>query len=150
VKESESRKNDKLRYLLDTSALMTLSEDEPGAQVVSDILMKAQKGDAYVYISFISVMEACYKVHQEKGEEAAGKMFHYLSHLPVKRIDVDDQLILSASSVKAQYTVSMADAWILATAKSLDAKLVHKDPEFEQLKETIFQIILPYKSSKLK
>lgn len=129
---------------------MALSEDEAGADVVSDILARAQKNAASVYISFISVMEACYKVHQERGEEAAQRIFHSLSHLPVKRIDVDDQLILSASSMKAQYAVSVADAWILATAKFFDAKLVHKDPEFEQLKETIPQIILPYKSPKLK
>ena len=127
---------------------MTLSEDEAGSDVVSDILQKAKRGSAEVYISFMSVMEACYKVRQYKDEPAAWQMFNYLRHLPLKRIDVDDNLILSAAFIKAEYSMSMADAWILAAAKSLNARLVHKDPEFEQAKDIIPQIVLPYKKGK--
>jgi predicted nucleic acid-binding protein len=41
--------------------------------------------------------------------------------------------------------LSVADAWIAATALSLGAILVHKDPEYEPLKNKIRQQILPYK-----
>lgn len=137
------------KYLLDTSAVMTFSEDEPGSDFVSEILNKAKRGSAEVYISFISIMEACYKVQQHyKDEQSAYQMFNYLHHLPLKRIDVDDNLILTSASFKALYSVSLADAWILATAKSLNAKLVHKDPEFEQVKDFVAQIALPYKNIK--
>jgi predicted nucleic acid-binding protein len=36
-------------------------------------------------------------------------------------------------------------SWIAATAKSYGATLVHKDPEFDQLKEEIKLLHLPYK-----
>ena len=136
---------DRQKYLLDTSAIITLSKDEPGSNIVFDILQKAKKGNVDVYVSFMSVMEACYKIHQYEDEESSHKMFNYIQHLPIKRIDVNDNLILSASFIKAGYSVSMPDAWIIATAKYIGAHLVHKDPEFEQLKEVIHQIILPYK-----
>jgi predicted nucleic acid-binding protein len=42
--------------------------------------------------------------------------------------------------------VSLADACIAGLAKSKEAILVHKDPEFEQLDNEIAQLKLPYKS----
>lgn len=115
---------DRQKYLLDTSAIITLSKDESGANIVFDILQKAKKGNVDVYMSFISVMEACYKMHQYENEESSRKMFNYIQHLSIKRIDVNDNLILSASYMKALYSVSMADAWILATTKYVGAYLV--------------------------
>ncbi len=40
--------------------------------------------------------------------------------------------------------MSLADAWIVAAALELDAVLVHKDPEFEQV-AGLRQEQLPYK-----
>ena len=37
------------RFLLDTSALLTLRDDEPGAQRVADVLQLAQQGKAKCY-----------------------------------------------------------------------------------------------------
>lgn len=145
---SASKKNVSLKYLLDTSAVMTFSEDEAGSETVADILEKAKLGKVEVYISFMSVMEACYKVYQCKDEPSARKMFNYLSHLPMERVDVNNDLIFLSSRLKAVYSISMADAWILATAVQLGAHLVHKDPEFEQVKNILPQIILPYKTKK--
>ena len=35
--------------------------------------------------------------------------------------------------IKAHTPVSIADAWIDSMAQLLDAELVHKDPEYEQI-----------------
>ncbi len=45
------------RYLLDTSALLTLRDDEPGADVVADLLYQAQQGDVTCFASFMTQME---------------------------------------------------------------------------------------------
>ncbi|MEA3356768.1 MAG: PIN domain-containing protein [Candidatus Bipolaricaulota bacterium] len=47
--------------------------------------------------------------------------------------------------MKALYKLSLADAWIIATALREQAQLVHKDPEFEQVKERVHLLSLPYK-----
>ncbi|MHB8167515.1 MAG: PIN domain-containing protein [Sulfuricella sp.] len=49
-----------------------------------------------------------------------------------------------ASSIKAVHPLSLADAWIAASALELGATLVHKDPEFESLPGLIEER-LPYK-----
>ena len=53
-------------------------------------------------------------------------------------------LLIRAASIKATHRLSLADAWIAATALELDATLVHKDPEFEKLLE-LKEERLPYK-----
>jgi len=54
-------------------------------------------------------------------------------------------LLERAAEIKASVPLSFADAWIAASALELDAVLVHKDPEFEQV-EGLKQERLPYKS----
>ena len=50
-----------------------------------------------------------------------------------------------ASQFKANYHLSVADAWIAALAKEQNAILVHKDPEFEQIETEINVLKLSYK-----
>ena len=45
----------------------------------------------------------------------------------------------------ALLAVSVADSWIIATALENGAPLVHKDPEFEQVKDRLSLFPLPYK-----
>ncbi len=129
---SEPTDGGKSRYLLDTSALLTFSGDEPGADAVGVLLAKGRRGEVQLYLSFLSVMEAGYKAYQARGEDGLATLLASLQHLPITRVDVSDELIALAARMKGMYRMSLADAWIVATAKQLGAILVHKDPEFEQ------------------
>ncbi|HAY27442.1 MAG TPA: VapC toxin family PIN domain ribonuclease, partial [Candidatus Accumulibacter sp.] len=62
-------------YLLDTSALLTLRDDEPGAARVAELLEQAQAGTVRCFGSFISLMEGLYRVWRDEGE-AAGRLAH--------------------------------------------------------------------------
>jgi len=134
------------RYLLDTSAILALRGDEPGADDVESILRKSESGEAEVYVSFISYMEAYYRIWRLEGEESAKRMYAELLSLPVFRIDVNDGILLRAGATKANYRLSVADSWIIASAMEVKASLVHKDPEFEQVEDIVSLIFLPYKS----
>ena len=129
---SEPTDGGKSRYLLDTSALLTFSGDEPGADAVGVLLAKGRRGEVQLYLSFLSVMEAGYKVYQARGEDGLAILLASVQHLPITRVDVSDELIALAARMKGMYRMSLADAWIVATEKQLSATLVHKDPEFEQ------------------
>jgi len=135
----------KSRYLLDTSALLTFSGDEPGANAVGALLAKGQRGEVRLYMSFISVMEAGYKAYQARGEDGLATLSASLQQLPITRVDVSDEVIALAARMKGMYHVSLADAWILATAKQLNATLVHKDPEFESAAAEVQLQPLPYR-----
>ncbi len=65
-------------------------------------------------------------------------------HIRCARVHESAELLERAASVKATHPLSLADAWIAATALGLDATLVHKDPEFEKL-PGLLEERLPYK-----
>ncbi len=142
---TEKTDGERPRYLLDTSALLTLSGDESGAETVEGLLVKSRRREASVYLSFMSTMEAGYKAYQARGEDGLANVLAYVQRLPVTRVGVDDELIALAATIKGTYRLSVADAWILATAKQLGAILVHKDPEFEQAKTEVRLHALPYR-----
>ena len=94
--------------LLDTSALLTLRDDEPGAARVEEAL--EQPGRCYAF--FLSRMEVLYRVWKDE-DERAGR--------------------LAYEQLKARHSLSLADAWIAAAAQQVGATLMHKDPGFRAI-----------------
>ena len=134
-------------YVLDTSALFCLKDDEEGAARVENILQEAKNGNCQAYASFMSLMEYLYITLIRYGEDLAHKAYLELSLLPIKIIESNEDLRLAAAEFKANHNISVADAWIAATAKIIAATLVHKDPEFEAIKHSVKCLALPFKAS---
>jgi predicted nucleic acid-binding protein len=134
-------------FVLDTSALLCLKENEAGASEVEAILRERGKKET-VFISFMSVMELAYILEQEQGETAAHQGILQLKQLPVQIVESDEPLGLAAARIKAGHKLSVADAWIAATAERLGATLVHKDPEFEPLAKLVRLKALPWKTGR--
>jgi predicted nucleic acid-binding protein len=134
-------------YLLDTSAIFAYTNDEEGSGTVEEILTSAKRGKQKVYLSFISLMESYYVTWQERGEEVAKELMMLIAALPIERVESDPRITLSAGRIKAQHRLSVADAFVGATAVDKAAVLVHKDPEMETLSQYVETIALPYKSA---
>jgi predicted nucleic acid-binding protein len=130
-------------YLLDTSALLTLRDDEPGAARVADILALSSHGKVLCSGSFMSLMEVFYRVWKDEGEAAGRLAYEQCQSLPMAWVHETPELLESAAAHKAQHALSLADAWIAASAQLASAVLVHKDPEFDPL--AMEQETLPYK-----
>ena len=47
-------------YVLDTSALLTVLNNEPGVDTVLSILEAARSGETYIYLPFMALMELEY------------------------------------------------------------------------------------------
>jgi len=131
------------RVVLDTSALFVLRDDEAGADTVADLLYQSQQGDAVCFASFMSQMELFYRVWKDEGEAAGRLAYEQCQALPIVWVQEDQALLEKAAELKATLSISLADAWIGATALLQGAALVHKDPEFEVV--NCPQEILPYK-----
>ncbi len=130
------------RFVLDTSALLTLMEDEPGAERVNAVL---RTGAAILL--WIVMLEALYIVQQERGGAEAGRRYALVRELPAEILwQMDEPTMLVAARFKAQQRVSLADAVIAAVAVRCQATLMHKDPEFEALADTVRLEALPYKT----
>ena len=132
-------------YVLDTSALLTLRNNEAGADQVEKILRAGQKNQARLFVSFITYTEMFYMTWRHQGPDEAYKVILQLKTLPIQRVDPDEKLFLLAGELKALYPISLADSFVAATAIQKQARLLHKDPEFKEVKERIELINLPYK-----
>ena len=141
----KTMKPPKPRYMLDTTALLAFTEKERGADRVRTLLRAGERKRTQVILSFMTFMEAYYRIWQKEGREKAEEVLALLNALPVERVDVSDDLIRLAGEIKALFNLSVADAWIAATAIQQEATLVHKDPEFEQLRDRVALEALPYK-----
>ncbi len=127
--------------MLDTSAIFALIEDEEGANRVEQVLKKHD-----VYISWIALTELAYISQQEKGIELALQRYAMIKQLPATIIwNADEPTLLTAARLKAEHRLSFADSIIASTAIQYKAVLLHKDPEYEFLKNILEMEILPYK-----
>ncbi len=129
------------RYLLDTSALLTLIEDETGADRVEEVLTEDE-----VCLPWLVLLEAYYVSLQERGQAEADRRYALAKQLPATIMwGMDEPVLLTAARLKAAYHLSLADTIIAAFAIQEKAVLLHKDPEFEALTGQVSLEALPYK-----
>lgn len=130
----------KPKYLLDTSAVFTLLEDEAGAVRVETVLRNEE-----VLLPFLVLLETHYITLQEHSEDLADQRYALLKQVPATFLTaVDEPTLLTASRFKARFHLSLADALIAAFAARKEAILLHKDPEYEKLEGKVMLEQLPY------
>ena len=86
-------------------------------------------------VSFMTRMEILYCVGREEGEEAAREALRLIDSFSIEWISCESVILEKASRIKSAGGLSVADSWIAATASVFGATLVHKDPEFESLRD---------------
>ena len=121
------------RWLLDTSALLALRDNEAGAERVAALLRRALSGQGQVLACFMSRMEVLYRVWKDEDERRGRLADAQLQSLPLVWVAASDRLLEQAAELKAWHALSVADAWIAAAARQEGAVLVHKDPEFQAI-----------------
>jgi len=134
------------RWLLDTSALLTLRDDEPGAADVADVLSLASTETTIAYACFMTLVEVHYRVWKDENERAGILARQQVLELPLTWVNQSPELMIAAAKWKATTNISLADAWIAAAAELQGAVLMHKDPEFSPL--PLPQHVLPLKPSR--
>jgi uncharacterized protein len=134
--------------VLDTSAILTLTGNEPGADEVQKYLAEAVAGRIRLHGSFVTLTEVEYITAQEEGAETARQRLADLNAMPIQWLHSDAALCHEAASIKAAHKISFADAYVAATTLRFNATLVHKDPQFHAL-AGLKQHMLPPKSGQL-
>jgi predicted nucleic acid-binding protein len=132
-------------YVLDTSAILALTDREEGWEEVERLLRDGQTGAREVSACAISLMEIYYIAIRESGDDAAAKLVTVVKSWPVTWIYPDEKTFLLAAKLKAAHRLSLADALIAAVANLRNAILIHKDPELESLATSVRLVSLPYK-----
>jgi predicted nucleic acid-binding protein len=111
-------------FLLDSSALLTLIEDEAGADRVEDVLRQHR-----AIIPWVALLEVYYVTKQEQGQLEADRRHSLLKQMSAEVLwNADEPTILLAGDLKATVRLSLADALIAAIARQRGAILLHRTP----------------------
>lgn len=80
--------------------------------------------------------EVYYITCREKGKDVADLAYTRIKGFPVRFVDrITEELLLTASGLKAKFSISYADSFAAALAKINRVPLLSGDPEFEPLQE---------------
>lgn len=124
-------------YILDSYAILTLLQDEQGAERVKNILKDAQSAEKEVFISLINLGEVAYIVERRWDQARLLTVLAYLEAGPLQIAEANYKRTLAAANLKANYQISYADAFAAALAQELDATLITGDPEFNSVAHLI-------------
>jgi len=104
-----------------------------------------------VVLPAVALMEVFYVLRQERGEAEAYQLYAQTREVADEVAwNLDEATLLKAGRFKADHQVSLADAWIAATAAQRGGRLLHKDPELEALRAEVRMEALPFKATKAK
>jgi ribonuclease VapC len=129
--------------VLDAHALMVLFSDEPGADEVEKILLRAESGNPRLLMSVINWGEIYYSIMRGASQELADSKSHEIAGMRIELIPVDArdlELIRQAAIFKATKKMSYADCFAAALAKTQNAELVTGDREFKVVEKELKKI----------
>lgn len=133
-------------HVLDTSALLAHFREEPGCDVVEQLL-EGNAGD--VYVSAITWLEFQLRLRELIPlERARNEVLAIYDELLEGALPVTREVAQVAFDLRLQATqrIPNGDALIAATAKLVDATLVHRDPHLGAIPvKLVPQIVLPTK-----
>jgi len=122
-------------YILDAFAFMAYLENEPGAERVEAILEDAEKGKVRAYISIINLGEVIYNTERKHGLAKAQDALGMIQKMPIEILPADNQTVLAAAHIKANYPLSYADAFVVVAAQMINGIIMTGDPEFQDVTE---------------
>ena len=67
----KTQSGNKRRYVLDSTAFLTMFEDEKGADTVQNLLERANRGEVFVFVSFVTFTEVFYITIRKKENRRA-------------------------------------------------------------------------------
>ncbi len=122
--------------MFDSYALFAYFDNEEGVEIVTDLLARAAQ-DVELYLSIINLGEFVYASERTNGRAQADGRLEDLRRLPIISVGADENRVLAAAHIKANYRISYADAFAIALAQELNATIVTGDPEFRKAGEIV-------------
>jgi len=126
--------------VLDSWALIAFFADEPAAEQVENLLVKAEAGTHKLLLSVVNWGEIYYSTMRRVSMEAAEQKAREIAGLTIEIVGVDEKnldLVRQAAIYKATKRLSYADAFAAALTKIRSAELVTGDHEFKQVEDEI-------------
>lgn len=123
--------------VLDSYAILAFLEDEPGADTVRGLILKAEESGVKLLISVVNFGEVWYSIARTTSPETADLYTQDLRGMAIEIVDADWHLTRQAAAFKAGGSIAFADCFAAALAKDRKAELVTGDQEFKLLENEI-------------
>ncbi len=123
--------------VLDAYALMAFFEDEPGADSVRGLIIKAEESGIDLLMSVVNLGEVWYSIARTTSPETADQYIREVHGMAIEIVDADWQLTRQAAVFKVNGNISYGDCFAAALAKNHKAELVTGDKEFKILEGEI-------------
>ena len=115
-------------FVFDACALISYINDEPGSDVINDLLKKAADGEIEIHVNIINLIEVHYANIRSLGAVKASVILENILAAPIQVVSVvSEQVFQQAARLKASYKCSLADAIGLATAIEMSGQFVSSD-----------------------
>jgi predicted nucleic acid-binding protein len=128
---------DAIAFVLDTFAMLAYLQGERNGIRVRDILQSVRSDRQNVYMSLINVGEVLYITERKQGIRKAQEVLASMRQLPIQFLPADEQAIIAAAHIKANYTGSYADSFAIVAAQTVHGTLIAGDPEFSAVQELV-------------
>jgi len=124
-------------FIFDSYALLKFFQKEKGFEEVVRLLEEIKMAGVVKYINAINLGEIIYSTKREFGDQKKLEVLANIERLNFTILTVSNNLIFQAAEYKAQYSISYADCFILASAIEHKAIIVTGDPEFKKVEHLV-------------
>jgi predicted nucleic acid-binding protein len=124
-------------YLFDSHALLVFFQKEKGYHKVFQLLEKTPIAETAKFLNAINLGEIIYIVKREFGDRKKMEILAHIARMGLTILPVPNALIFQAAEYKAQYPLSYADCFVLASALEKKAVIVTGDPEFKKVEHLV-------------
>jgi predicted nucleic acid-binding protein len=116
---------------------MAFFEDEQGADLVRDLILKAEENRLNLFISVVNLGEVWYSIARTNSSAVADQYVGEIEGMAIEVVEVDWNLTRQAAIFKVNGNISYGDCFAAALAKNRKAELVTGDKEFKALEGEI-------------
>ena len=127
--------------VLDAWAVLALLRGErPAGEVVRRYVRRTADGRFDVLLNVVNLGEVLYRLIHIEGRAKATDRFARFRRGPVTIVPARESLVLEAAALKAQHSLSYADAFAVATAHQAEMPIATGDPEILALPASVVRV----------
>ncbi|MFH0989227.1 MAG: type II toxin-antitoxin system VapC family toxin [bacterium] len=123
--------------VLDSYAVITYLQRQPGYEEVATIFEECVTKDREVFLCIINWGEVIYQALRTGGEQKAILAEDVMRALPIDLVEANKELTLQAARLKAVHKMSYADCFAAAVAMKKKCELLTGDKEFKQVENGV-------------
>ena len=124
-------------YVFDSYALLKVFQKEEGYRKVVGLLRGVSASGGRALMNAVNYAEIIYIIKRAFGDRNKIECLAAIERLGIAILSVPNELIFRAAEHKAEFSISYADCFALASALENKAPLVTGDPEFKKVEHLV-------------